>query len=138
MKINYKNRYGDEFTFEKTDDGHMFMSGNFEYMRWGYPNDYTKAYNTYLHENKENQSLMSFNQFKDAVHQYDDKTQHYTYDRYLKLVETNTNTINMIDASGGPYLCEGMDMGTFSEEFKGMTIKEFKSQPDGYKILING
>ena len=138
MKINYKNRYGDEFVFEKTDDGHIFMSGNFEYMRWGYPNDYTKAYNAYLHENKENQPLMSFNQFKDAVHQYDDKNQHYTYNRYLKLVETNTNTINMIDASGGPYLCEGMDMGTFSGEFKGMTIKEFKGQPDGYKILING
>lgn len=138
MKINYKNRYGDEFTFEKTDDGHIFMSGPFQYMRWGYPNDYTKAYNAYLHENKENQSLMSFNQFKDVVHQYDDKNQHYTYDRYLKLVETNKNIINMIDPSGGPYLCEGMDMGTFSEEFKGMTIKEFKGQPDGYKILING
>jgi hypothetical protein len=81
---------------------------------------------------------MSFNQFKDVVHQYDDKNQHYTYNRYLKLVETNTNTINMIDASGGPYLCEGMDMGTFSKEFKGMIIKEFKGQPDGYKILING
>ena len=137
MKVTYKNRYGDEFTFEKTDDGNIFMSGSLEYMRWGYPNDYTKAYNAYLHENKENQSLMSFNQFKDAVHQYDDKTQHYTYDRYLKLVETNTNTINMIDASGGPYLCEGMDMGTFSEEFKGMKIREFKRESDGYKILIN-
>ena len=136
MKINYKNRYGDEFTFEKTDDGHIFMSGPFQYMRWGYPNDYTKAYNTYLEDRDGVENVLSLEEFKRDVHEYQgDK---HLYPEYVKLVGSNVSVINMIDPSGGPHLCEGMDMGTFSEEFKGMIIKEFKGQPDGYKILING
>jgi len=34
-KIEYKNRYGDIFTFNKTEDGNILMEGHFEYMRIG-------------------------------------------------------------------------------------------------------
>jgi hypothetical protein len=31
----YKNRYGDVFTFKKDDDHNILWEGNFEYSRWG-------------------------------------------------------------------------------------------------------
>ena len=129
MKINYKNRYGDDFTFEKTDDGHIFMSGNFEYMRWGFPNDYSIAYAEYLRDGGD----IELYEFKNEIHHNEG-----FLEKYRSLVKSKTDVINMIDPSGGPYLCEGMDMGGFSEEFKGMKIKGFKCKPEGYKILING
>jgi hypothetical protein len=38
------------------------------------------------------------------------------------------NVINMVDPSGGPYLTEGI-------EIMGKTIKEFKSNKEGYLII---
>jgi len=37
--IQYKNRYGDIFTFTKTEDGNILWQGNFEYIRYSYLND---------------------------------------------------------------------------------------------------
>lgn len=34
-KIEYKNRYDDMFTFNKTEDGNILMEGPFTYMRIG-------------------------------------------------------------------------------------------------------
>ncbi len=42
----------------------------------------------------------------------------------------------MVDPSGGPYMHSGYDMGMFDESFKGMIVKEFKSVPEGYLIII--
>jgi hypothetical protein len=42
----------------------------------------------------------------------------------------------MIDASGGPYLHSGYDMGMFNESFKGMIVEEFKPAPEGYLLII--
>ena len=39
--MEYKNRYGDVFTFEQLENGNIQWSGNFEYSRFGfkdYPN----------------------------------------------------------------------------------------------------
>lgn len=136
MKTTYKNRYGDEFSFSKTEDGNILWEGDFTYSRIGYPNDYRKAYNAYLHDHKHVQNLMSFNQFKNVVHEYDDETHTHIYDKYLKMVESLKDKINMVDPSGGPYLAEGMNLKTLDPTFKKMIIKEFEPVNTGYKIII--
>jgi hypothetical protein len=35
----YTNRYGDEFTFEKNENGNIDWKGNFKYTRYGWKDD---------------------------------------------------------------------------------------------------
>ena len=136
MKTTYKNRYGDIFTFELQEDGNILWKGNFKYCRFGMPNDYTRAYNQYVHDYKHSKNLMSFNQFKTAVHEYDDETHQYIYDKYIKMVDSLKDKISMIDPSGGPYISTAMHMGTFDKAFKGMVVEDFEQTKDGYLIKI--
>jgi hypothetical protein len=133
MKRTYKNRYGDIFTFTLQDDGNVLWDGNFKYCRFGMPNDYTKAYNQYVNDNKHVQSLMSFNQFKDVVHEYDDETHQYIYDKYVRMVESIKDKISMIDPSGGPYISVGMPLSSFG--FKDLKVKDFETKENGYLII---
>ena len=133
MKTTYKNRYGDIFTFTLQEDGNVLWDGNFKYCRFGMPNDYTKAYNQYVNDNKHVQSLMSFNQFKDVVHEYDDETHQYIYDKYVRMVESIKDKISMIDPSGGPYISVGMPLSSFG--FKNLKVKDFEIKENGYLII---
>jgi hypothetical protein len=133
MKNTYKNRYGDVFTYKENDHQDILWKGNFEYCRIGMPNDYTEAYNQYLKDNEHVQNLMSFNQFKDVVHEYDDETNKYIYDKYVKLIKSIPDKISMIDPSGGPYMYLGMSLDSFG--FKDYVIKEFVPIKRGYKII---
>ena len=133
MKRTYKNRYGDIFTFTLQEDGNVLWEGNFKYCRFGMPNDYTKAYNQYVNDNKHVQSLMSFNQFKDVVHEYDDETHQYIYDKYVRMVESIKDKISMIDPSGGPYISVGMPLSSFG--FKDLKVKDFEAKDNGYLII---
>jgi len=135
MKTTYKNRYGDIFTFTLQDDGNVLWDGNFKYCRFGMPNDYTKAYNQYVNDNKHVQSLMSFNQFKDVVHEYDDETHQYIYDKYVRMVESIKDKISMIDPSGGPYISVGMPLSSFG--FKDLKVKDFETKENGYLIITD-
>jgi hypothetical protein len=129
----YKNRYGDVFTFTKDENNDILWEGNFEYCRYGMPNDYTMAYEAYLKDNEGKQHLMTLNQFKDAVHHYDDETLKYEYPEYLKLVASLKNEIDMVDPSGGPYITRGMSLGSFG--FKDSIVEDFKKIDTGYKII---
>jgi hypothetical protein len=135
MKNTYKNRYGDIFTFTLQDDGNVLWEGNFKYCRFGMPNDYTKAYNQYVNDNKHVQSLMSFNQFKDVVHEYDDETHQYIYDKYNRMVESIKDKISMVDPSGGPYISVGMPLSSFG--FKDLKVKDFETKENGYLIITD-
>jgi hypothetical protein len=133
MKNTYKNRYGDIFTFTLQEESNVLWDGNFKYCRFGMPNDYTKAYNQYVNDNKHVQSLMSFNQFKDVVHEYDDETHQYVYDKYVRMVESIKDKISMIDPSGGPYISVGMPLSSFG--FKNLKVKDFETKENGYLII---
>jgi hypothetical protein len=135
MKRTYKNRYGDIFTFTLQEDGNVLWDGNFKYCRFGMPNDYTKAYNQYVNDNKHVQSLMSFNQFKNVVHEYDDETHQYIYDKYVRMVESIKDKISMIDPSGGPYISVGMPLSSFG--FKDLKVKDFETKENGYLIITD-
>jgi hypothetical protein len=135
MKNTYKNRYGDIFTFTLQEESNVLWDGNFKYCRFGMPNDYTKAYNQYVNDNKHVQSLMSFNQFKDVVHEYDDETHQYVYDKYVRMVESIKDKISMIDPSGGPYISVGMPLSSFG--FKDLKVKDFEIKENGYLIITD-
>jgi len=125
-KETMTNRYGDSFVFTLLEDGNIQWEGNFQFIRIGYPNNYTQAFFEYV---KDTGGGINLEQFKELVHEYDDEKEAYVIDRkYRELVTSRTGVINMVDPSGGPYLKEGM-------EIMGKTIKEFKSNKEGYLII---
>jgi hypothetical protein len=130
MKNTYKNRYGDEYTFTRDDNHDILWEGDFKYCRFGMPNDYTRAYKAYCNDVEK---PMSLEEFKKAVHEWDDETNNYHYPEYVKMVDTLTDEIEMIDPSGGPYITRGMPMDSFG--FKKYVVKDFKRIDTGYKII---
>ena len=55
--------------------------------------------------------------------------------KYVMLVESVKNKINMVDPSGGPCITVGDRMGSFSEEFKGLVVNDIESIDGGYKLI---
>lgn len=126
-----KNRYGDIFTFTKDDDDNILWEGQFEYCRFSMPNDYTKAYKTYCEDMG---NLLTMEEFKTAVHKYDDVKREYILgDKYVRMVDSLVDEIDMIDPSGGPYISRGMSLDSFG--FKDYIVKDFKRIDAGYKII---
>jgi len=125
----HTNRYGDEFTFTLLEDGNIQWSGKFEYCRFGMPNDYTKAWEKF----QEEYGGLDYEEFLGSIHTYDEETNSYVFADLLPLITSKTDVINMVDPSGGPYITEGTDMKMFG--LKGI-VKEFKSNEDGYEILV--
>ena len=129
-KQTMTNRYGDEFVFTLLDDGNIQWDGKFEYVRVGFPNDYTESYKAYTNLG----GLMGLKEFKEEVHRsiYDENDKYVgpcDINRvYGPMVKSKKDVINMVDPSGGPYLTE-------DTELMGKTIKEFKSNEKGYLII---
>jgi hypothetical protein len=134
--VQYKNRYRDIFTFTKTEDGNILWQGNFEFVRYAYPNVYEDAYQAYINDGSP-EGDMTFEEFQDTIHAYDYKTDQYAIKnrKYAELVFSDQSRIVMIDPSGGPYLTIGSNMGLFDESFKGLFIKGFIKTPEGYLII---
>ena len=136
-KVKYTNRYNDVFTFSKMDDGNILFEGEFKWMRCGWPNVYTEAYEAYLADTDTDEQ-MTMGEFKIAVHEYDKEKFGYTplSKKYQKLVYSDTNKIDMVDPSGGPYMTSGMNMNYIDDEFEGMIIEQFKPVKEGYLIVV--
>lgn len=128
----YKNRYGDIYTFFRDENHDILWEGKFEYCRFGFPNDYTRAYITYLEDRKDVDEVLSLEEFKKDVHEYQgDK---FLYPDYVKMVDSLTNEISMIDPSGGPFISRGMSLDIFG--YKDYIVKDFKRIDTGYKIIV--
>jgi len=131
MKVmEYKNRYGDVYTFEQLENGNIQWSGNFEYCRFGMPNDYSLAWKVF----QEDYGGMSYEDFKKNVHTYDEKKEQYVFPDLLPLITSKKDIINMVDPSGGPYISEGMDMKLFG--FDGKIVNGFINNDDGFEIIV--
>jgi hypothetical protein len=76
---------------------------------------------------------MSFNQFKDVVHEYDDETHQYIYDKYVRMVESIKDKISMADPSGGCYISSGMSLDFLG--FKNIIVDEIKIVEGGLLII---
>ena len=131
MKNTYKNRYGDEYTFTRDENHDILWEGEFKYCRFGMPNDYTRAYEAYSGDIID---PMSLEEFKKAVHVYDAVRKEYSLGmKYVEMVDSLKNEIEMIDPSGGPYISRGMPLDSFG--FKKYVVKDFKRIDTGYKIV---
>lgn len=144
-EVNYTNRYGDQFTFTKNDDGDILWEGNFEYCRFGYPNDYKRAYQAYCKDASDaGFEKVHSSDFVELVHEsIYDADGNYLHPgpiamRYGKLVKSITSRFNMIDPSGGPFIKEHMDLGAIAPEFKGLCVLSFHNAPTGYLIQTYG
>jgi hypothetical protein len=139
--MEYTNRYGDVYTFTKQENGDILWEGTFEHCRFAWPNVYKEAYQQYRKDCSDLQiSYMHIDEFKEAVHEYDDEKSEYTplAKQYRPLVYSDTKSISMVDPSGGPYITEGMDMKYISEEFKGRVVSSFVPVETGYLIQTYG
>ena len=134
------NRYGDNFQFIGLENGNVLWSGNFEYHRVGYKNNYDEAYSKYLDTCVELEDI-DYNYLIDDPN--GNCTRNFTKEEFIKILHNNdsvisekycnlvtsTNTIEMVDPSGGPYLIDGM-------EFEGKIIDHFISCENGYEIVF--
>ena len=139
MKATYKNRYNGISTFTLQEDGNILWESDFKWCRFGMPNDYLNAYDTYCKDHIQgfySDERLTLEQFKIKVHEYDKDQRIYPMAKYLNLVTSNHDIIDMIDPSGGPYLASPGDMGRIDERFEGMIIKEFVQVDQGYLIII--
>lgn len=132
MKIGFKNRYDDIYTFTTQEDG-VLWEGDFKWCRFGWPNVYEEAYEAYC---KDTYEPISLEEFKREVHHYDTFKGEKIAKKYAPLVRSDKNKIDMVDPSGGPYLCSGMDLGYISPKLKGMVIDSFVPNKEGYLIKI--
>jgi len=55
---------------------------------------------------------------------------------YIRTSLNEDKGITMIDPSGGPYLCSGMESTIFHSEIEGKEIVEFKETETGLKIIL--
>lgn len=126
--IKHINRYKDEYTFTKTDEG-VLWEGNFRHCRFAWPNDYTKAYALY---SKEEKDPVCLDDFKIKVHNHNSDI----FEKYAKYVTSDRSKICMVDPSGGPYIAEDMSLGILGEEFKDMVVDSFEVVEKGYLIKV--
>ncbi len=139
----YVNRYGDKFTFEMNKRGNIDWKGSFEHVRIGYPNVYKIAYQQF----RKDGGQLNQHEFEEKVHEqiYDQdgnwlRKGPITED-YGPMVYSDTDSINMVDPSGGPYLKQHTNLGNlFSDEFNGLCISSFTWNKDkkAYEIQTYG
>ena len=141
--VEYKNRYGDVYTFTKQEDESILWEGPFEHVRVGFPNVYKVAYQQFR---KDGGQLNQY-EFEEKVHEqiYDQdgnwlRKGPITED-YGPMVFSDTDSINMVDPSGGPCLNQHTNLGNlFSDEFDGLCISTFTWNKDkkAYEIQTYG
>jgi len=132
--VKIKNRYDDVYTFTQTDEG-ILWEGEFKWLRCGWPNVYTEAYDAYC---KDETNPIPLEEFETKVHSYNPETFEAgeLKKKYAPLIYSDRTKIDMVDPSGGPYISNGMDMNYISSEFKGMIVDYFVSVKEGYLIKI--
>lgn len=127
----YTNRYKDVYTFKEDKNHDILWQGSFQWCRFGMPNDYTRAYKAYCEDMG---NLLTIKEFETAVHRYDDIKKEYVLGfKYVSMVDSLKNEIEMVDPSGGPYISRGMPLDSFG--FIGYIVKDFKRIKSGYKII---
>lgn len=126
--MKYSNRYNDEYTFTKIDEG-ILWEGDFKYCRFAWPNDYTEAYALY---SKEEENPVCLDDFKIKVHNYNSDT----FKKYAKYIKSNKSKVCMVDPSGGPYIAENMNLSILCKEFKDMIVDSFEVKKNGYLIKV--
>jgi len=132
----YKNRYGDIYTFELDENKNIVWKGDFKWCRFGWPNVYKEAYESYCKDGGD----MHIEWFKEEVHRSIYVNDKYVgpcevAGKYQKLIYSDKDTINMVDPSGGPYMTSDMELDWLGEEFNELSIRKFDPTEEGYLII---
>lgn len=128
--VIYKNRYNDPIIFKKISDNQVEMVGG-KFIRFSFDNNFIKAYEEYCKDNSD--QTLSLNEFTEKIYEPNKETGVYNFSKYHHLV-MKTGIINMVDPSGGPYLCTDTNLRLFGFE-EDLIIDNFEFK-EGY-ILIN-
>jgi hypothetical protein len=143
----HSNRYNDEYVFTLLDNGNVLWSGPFDWCRMGWPNVYERSYEAYTKDFKNQEfsessmdidELLTLEEFKEAVHEdrwYIDESWVNPLEKYRELIYSDTETIDMVDPSGGPYICVGMDIGRYLEGVVGLIMKMIHTE-EGWELVI--
>jgi hypothetical protein len=130
-QTQYKNRYGDIYTFTHKKKSVISWQGNFQYCGITYQNDYSEAFEEYK---KDNGSL-SLEDFKVAIHAYDDSARAYPLIKYLVMVKSIRTEPYAVDPSGGPWISIGMKMDSFG--FKDYIVEKLNWTGKDYEIIVS-
>jgi hypothetical protein len=156
MKHTYYNRHRDAIVFERIDDNTITMTGG-KWMRFGWPNKYDVAYAHYLKEVDKlqepdydllveditNNELRPYTEaeFEKAMqgnlHDYEERKAIPALKWLWKHVYSDRSTYDMVDPSGGPYLCTGMDLGEMIGFPESFVINYIGIQEDEQVIFKN-
>jgi len=143
--MEYKNRYGDIYTFTPQEDGSILWEGDFKHSRYRWPNVYKEAYQAYCKDvGSKGQRPMHIESFKEAVHEsiYDENGRYVEpgpiAEKYQSLVYPDKDTIDMVDPSGGPYITLHQDLSWLGEEFKNLCVSTITPIETGYRIGTYG
>jgi len=63
--VQYINRYGDEYTFTKLENGNVLWEGSFDHVRVSFPNVYKEAYQQFRKDGGE----LNQYEFEEKVHE---------------------------------------------------------------------
>ena len=144
MKATYRNRYKDNFIFDHKGKT-VIMSGYSPYFRIGWPNVYDKAYDkyvesAYLDAKLESNQILTQEEFEKVLHVTKDEDSFESnalYKLFGKYIYSDTDTIDMIDPSGGPYLTVGMNLKMFFEQdYEDLIIESIKIGKNNTKFKI--
>lgn len=137
--MEWKNRDGDIYTFTLQGDGSILWEGTFEYCRIGYPNVYEKAYQQY----RKDGGNMHIETFIKTLHErvYENGELIGPSEigaRYLDLVYSDQDTVEMLDPSGGPLIKVHQELDWLGEEFKNLCVSNIAPTETGYRISTYG
>ena len=140
--VEYINRYKDKYTFTKQEDGTVLWEGPFEYSRIGFPNVYKLAYQKFR---KDGGELNQYD-FEEKVHEqvYDEEgnwlREGPITKEYGPMVFSDTDNLNMVDPSGGPYIKQHMNLGHIGKEFKDRCVSSFiwNKEKKAYELQTYG
>ena len=144
MKATYCNRYKDNITFEHKGKT-VTMSGYSPYYRIGWPNKYDVAYtkylvSAYLDAKLEKNQMLTQEEFEKVLHVTKDEDSYESnalYKLFGKYIYSDTDTIDMIDPSGGPYLTVGMNLKIFfGTDYQDLIIESIKVGKNNTKFKI--
>ena len=119
MKATYKNRYKDEITFEHKGNTVEMLGGS--WFRYGWPNVYDRAYEKYVESalvdaGLEGNQILTQEEFEKILFITKDEDKYESnalYKLFGKYIYSDTDTIDMVDPSGGPYITIGMNLKEF-------------------------